>query len=80
MPSSSAEQDMEIIRSKRATSAAAAAAGGPKNKYRKRSVSLLDCSSLRPADMWFRVLCLVSGLPLLVSVRVVSLFGDVSTH
>lgn len=36
-----AEQDMEIIRSKRASSnaAGAAASGQPKSKYRKRSVS-----------------------------------------
>lgn len=34
-----AEQDMEIIRSKRATSAAGNAPGQPKSKYRKRSVS-----------------------------------------
>ena len=39
-PQSTAEQDMEIIRSKRATSAAGGtgAAGQPKSKYRKRSV------------------------------------------
>lgn len=38
-PQSTAEQDMEIIRSKRATSAAGGngAAGQPKSKYRKRS-------------------------------------------
>ena len=37
-----AEQDMEIIRTKRATSAAGgpAATGQPKSKYRKRSVSM----------------------------------------
>lgn len=41
-PQSTAEQDMELIRNKRATSTAGAAAttGQPKSKYRKRSVSL----------------------------------------
>ena len=34
-----AEKDMEIIRSKRATSTSASAPGQPKSKYRKRSVS-----------------------------------------
>lgn len=36
---STAEQDMEIIRSKRATSSTGATPGQPKSKYRKRSVS-----------------------------------------
>jgi hypothetical protein len=42
-PQSTAEQDMEIIRSKRATSTAGAtgAAGQPKSKYRKRSVRVI---------------------------------------
>lgn len=38
-PQSTAEQDMEIIRSKRATSTGGGAPGQPKSKYRKRSVS-----------------------------------------
>ena len=37
---STAEQDMEIIRSKRATSAGGNTPGQPKSKYRKRSVRL----------------------------------------
>ncbi|KAI0925648.1 hypothetical protein AcV5_008327 [Taiwanofungus camphoratus] len=36
-PQSTAEQDMEIIRSKRATSTGGGAPGQPKSKYRKRS-------------------------------------------
>lgn len=41
-PQTTAEQDMEIIRSKRATSSAGGVStiGQPKSKYRKRSVSL----------------------------------------
>lgn len=41
---STAEQDMEIIRSKRATSAGGNAPGQPKSKYRKRSVCLFPYS------------------------------------
>ena len=44
-----AEQDMEIIRTKRATSTAAGAssgAGQTKSKYRKRSVSICCCCFL----------------------------------
>ena len=47
-PQSTAEQDMELIRTKRATSTAqggangsASGSGQPKSKYRKRSVSLV---------------------------------------
>jgi hypothetical protein len=54
-----AEQDMEIIRTKRATSAAGgpAATGQPKSKYRKRSVSILNAMVLESK----RLILFVSG-------------------
>lgn len=45
---STAEQDMEIIRSKRASSTGGNAPGQPKSKYRKRSVSGFMTSFSRP--------------------------------
>ncbi len=45
-----AEQDMELIRTKRATSTAGgtASAGQPKSKYRKRSVSFIPAPHYTP--------------------------------
>ncbi|PPQ90808.1 hypothetical protein CVT25_012128 [Psilocybe cyanescens] len=73
-PQTTAEQDMELIRTKRATTTAGANGppGQPKSKYRKRSVSrpvfgqicLLDCSRLNS----IRVFCSNSGLHLRASV------------
>ncbi|KIY64848.1 hypothetical protein CYLTODRAFT_445742 [Cylindrobasidium torrendii FP15055 ss-10] len=71
----SAEQDMELIRSKRASSAAAAAnnaPGQPKSKYKKRSRAILDgqCHScnIKETPEWrrgpdgARTLCNACGL------------------
>lgn len=65
-----AEKDMEIIRSKRATSTSASAPGQPKSKYRKRSVSATCSHSCSHASLIFRFF----SVPLLLAnvTRVIS--------
>lgn len=69
---STAEQDMEIIRNKRATSTAGAnnTAGQAKSKYRKRSVSRISCLPfvLKLIVKYLPLIGLDSGPHLLVNV------------